>query len=58
MTDIIITAQQLIDALKDLPPDAAVHVWNDGDRYVIQNVDNWDGEHVDLNIVFVPQPDV
>lgn len=58
MTDMIFTAQQLIDALKDLPPHAAVHVWNDGDRYVIQNVDNWDGEHVDLNIVFVPQPDV
>ena len=58
MTDMIFTAQQLIDALKDLPPDAVVYVWNDGDRYVIQNVDNWDDEHVDLNILFVPQPDV
>lgn len=54
----IITAQQLIDALKDIPPDATVHVWSDGDRYVIETVDNWDKDHVDLNIKFIPQPDV
>lgn len=54
----IITAQQLIDALKDLPPDTTVYVWNDGDRYVIETVDNWDEGHVDLNIKFTPQPDV
>jgi len=54
----IFTVQQLIDALKDLPPHAAVHVWNDSDRYIIEAVDDWDSEHVDLNIKFIPQPDV
>lgn len=54
----IYTVQQLIDALKELPPNAAVHVWSDGDRYIIQDVDNWDDEHIDLNLQFIPQPDV
>lgn len=54
----IFTVQQLIDALKDLPPHAAVHVWNDSDRYIIETVDDWDDDHVDLNIKFIPQPDV
>ena len=54
----IYTVQQLIDALKELPPNAAVHVWSDGDRYIIQDVDNWDDEHIHLNLQFIPQPDV
>jgi len=56
--DFIFTVQQLIDALKDLPPHAAVHVWDDGERYVIRNIDDWDDDHVDLNLFFIPQPDV
>ncbi len=46
----IYTVQQLIDALKDLPPHAAVHVWDDGDRLVIESVDKVDETTVDLNI--------
>ena len=56
--DFIFTVQQLIDALKDLPPHASIHVWDDGERYVIRNIDDWDVDHVDLNLFFIPQPDV
>jgi len=58
MTDMIFTVQQLIDALQKLPPHAAVYVWDDGERYVIRNIDDWDDDHVDLNLFFIPQPDV
>lgn len=54
----IYTVQQLIDALKELPPNAAVHVWDDGERYLIRAIDNWDENNVDLNLFFVEQPDV
>ena len=56
--DFIFTVQQLIDALQKLPPHAAIHVWDDGERYVIRNIDEWDGDHVDLNLFFISQPDV
>ena len=46
----IYTVQQLIDALKDLPPHAAVHVWDNGDRLIIKSVDKVDETTVDLNI--------
>jgi hypothetical protein len=55
--DYIFTVQQLIDTLKDLPPHAAVHVWDDGERYLIRAIDNWDENNVDLNLFFVEQPD-
>lgn len=48
--DFIFTVQQLIDALKDLPPHAAVHVWDNGDRLIIRSVDKVDETTVDLNI--------
>jgi hypothetical protein len=56
--DFIFTVQQLIDALQKLPPHASIHVWDDGERYVIRNIDDWDDDHVDLNLFFIPQPDV
>lgn len=48
--DFIFTVQQLIDALKDLPPHAAVHAWDNGDRLLIKSVDKVDETTVDLNI--------
>lgn len=54
----IYTVQELIDALKDLPPHAAVHIWHDGERYVIHSADFWETDHVDLNLQLVFQPDV
>lgn len=46
----IYTVQQLIDALKELPPHAAINVWQDGDRQMIETVDHWDDNQVDLNL--------
>lgn len=51
----IYTVQQLIDALKELPPHAAINVWQDGDRQIIETVDHWDDNQVDLNLL--PQPE-
>ena len=46
-------AKDLIERLKELPPDTTVFVWVDGERYPLyEAVDYWD-EHsfVDLNAV-------
>jgi len=45
---------ELIDQLKDLPPDTLVYVWNDGERLELSMVDDSfveEGQFVDLNAV-------
>jgi len=41
---------ELLKLLEDLPPDTQVMVWQDGERLVIESVDWWDDDHVDLNV--------
>jgi hypothetical protein len=34
---------------QNLPPDAEVSIWQNGDRYAINMIDWWDDAFVDLN---------
>jgi hypothetical protein len=50
------TAQQLIDQLKQLPPDTFVYLHFDGDRFDIKEIDDSfvnDG-YIDLNVEVTP----
>jgi hypothetical protein len=40
---------ELIKELQNLPPDAEVSIWQNGDRYAINMIDWWDDDFVDLN---------
>ena len=40
---------ELIKELQNLPPDAEVSIWQNGDRYAINMIDWWDDSFVDLN---------
>jgi hypothetical protein len=41
---------EVLKLLQDLPPDAQVMVWQDGERLSIDSVDWWTDDCVDLNI--------
>ena len=41
---------ELLKLLEDLPPDTQVMVWQDGERSVIESVDWWTDNCVDLNV--------
>ena len=42
---------EVLKLLEDLPPDAQVMVWQDGERSSIDSVDWWtSGDCVDLNV--------
>jgi len=44
--------KNLVDLLKDLPPDLPVYIWIDGERHSILGIDDsWvnEGGHVDIN---------
>ena len=43
-------ASELIELLKELPPDTIMFSWYDGERRVILDVDHWDEWHADLNL--------
>lgn len=48
-----VTVAHLIEALKDMPPDAAVYVWLNGERIELSTfypVDLVDPDLVDLNV--------
>ena len=38
------TAKELIDLLKDIPPETTVFGWQDGYVFPIETVDQWDEE--------------
>ena len=40
---------EVLKLLEDLPPDAQVMIWQDGERSSIDSVDWWTDGHVDLN---------
>lgn len=40
---------ELLKLLEDIPPDAEVMLWQDGERSSIESVDWWDDGTVDLN---------
>jgi hypothetical protein len=40
---------ELVKELQNLPPDAEVSIWQNGDRYPINMIDWWDDDFVDLN---------
>ena len=40
---------ELVKELQNLPPDAEVSIWQNGDRYAINMIDWWDDDFVDLN---------
>jgi hypothetical protein len=44
---------ELIDQLKDLPPDTLVYVWNDGERVEISMIDDslLEDQFIDINTV-------
>ena len=47
------TAEQLIKALSELPPETIIFVWDDGARRAIDDtlpVDFWDDFHADINL--------
>ena len=46
------TAQQLIEHLKQLPPETFVYLWVDGDRFDIKEVDDCfvNNGYIDLNV--------
>lgn len=46
------TVRELIDLLKDIPPESIVFGWQDGYRFPIETVDHWDegSGSVDLNL--------
>jgi len=41
---------EILKLLEDLPPDTEVTVWQDGERSVIESVDWWADNCVDLNV--------
>jgi len=44
------TVSELIEQLKDIPPDDHVFIWVDGNRYAISCIDaNFGDNHVDIN---------
>jgi hypothetical protein len=48
--------KNLVDLLKDLPPDLPVYIWIDGERYPILGIDDsWinEGGWIDLNAMLV-----
>jgi hypothetical protein len=46
------TAAELIERLSELPPDAVVFGWQDGERFEIESVDYFDEESrsADINL--------
>ncbi len=43
-------AAQLVALLSALPADTEVFVWVDGERLLIDGVDQWDDFHADINV--------
>lgn len=44
------TVQDLIDQLKDLPPNDHVFIWVDGNRYAVSGIDpDFGDNYVDIN---------
>jgi hypothetical protein len=41
---------EVLKLLEDLPPDAQVMIWYDGDRLPIDSVDWWTDDCVDFNV--------
>jgi hypothetical protein len=41
---------EVLKLLEDLPPDAQVMVWQDGERSSIDSVDWWTDDCVDFNV--------